>query len=1229
LYFNDVRIESHDLKEVNSLKIIGSDDDEDITIEGLSRPVRVDGGRGHDDFEFDDSTSAGPNPIYVLSDGRIARFRSGVNLLTYDNVESLFVQGANVSSTYYIHPLSKLYTVLSGGDGNDKFHFGSNGATLQNAFNYINIVDGGGGFNSLYLDDRDVKPGDGRQVAYTIGHEHVTRNSFVTFDSERLGPVTYEDSKQTLEFANIGHLELRGTDNGNTIAVVDSPDTRDESTPRPMTIDVYSGKGIDDVRLLATTSTVNDLGEAGRDVVTVGGPGYGTRFLHGDINVSNAGSFTTLRIDDGAGTRDRTILMDTANNERGFLYGFTGTALGGFGQSRISYTVGDIDKLIVTTGSGVNTVSVADTARRGDGGALPTFISTGSGLNSVFVRGTSGDLTITGGGPLTGVVIGAFPNETGNLARVNASIDVLGRVSGLTMTDSGSNARQMIYSLDATRFVRTDGRTGAWNGDVRFGQLQMTSLSVVMGNGGNTYIIDGTPSVVSGFLSGVNVFTGNGNDIGAVRGTNGPLSLNLGGGASQVVTVGDATHSLDATRGPLSVTGSGFIEAVVSNAASTRQQHAFITANTSPIGNSQTIRRDEYDVDHWETLNTINFWFLNPSRLTYNAGQGGDVVFVRGTLLNTPTTVNGGAGADFIYVEADNGPLLAPVHVNGNAAHGDLAYYGDYFTTSPQNYFIDRALGKTRVVRNGSVDVYYSGICQLTTVTARDGGNQVSVREVPADMSLYMVVADNDAVTLGRPTSIRGFIGGNMNPIQGIVTVAGGKNVSVVVDDVNGQSGRDARLQPDPDGYGDIITGMGPGEIRLKLDSTASVDIRGGLFNDSFAIDGILKQAIRIDGGAGTNTLDYSNFENSTTGPVAGYRGEFDFTDPVGAHHGTGMNGADFAEPGISGGAFSFDGIDDYVEIPNHPGLAPAALTLGARISPNAYAGERVIVSKYDDNDPGGSGKSWVLSVVDGHVQFGVYQGSNGRVIQTNETISTEGFWQHIAATFDPATSEMKIYVDGQELQCSFIESFEVTAINLGYSPVRIGVLAGDALNGYFSGRIDDVRIYGRTLSQAEVLASFEAGSDTLLAASARGVRVHLPSGTATGLDGGVSRIQNVIGSAFDDILIGNGDNVVTGGAGRDILVAGRTPSRLNGGDGEDILIGGFLYADDDDGELDLDAIEAIAAEWFRRDVDYLIRSGTLQDMLAGPIIRNGGLNGLFGQGDSDLFFASVGDVTD
>lgn len=1229
LYYNGVRTDSYRLANVRSLKIIGSDDNDEIKVEKATEHVKVDGRGGEDTLDFDDSGWNTGTPIYTVSESGVGRFSNGFVSVFHDNLEKVFVTGSNRRSTYHINS-NPLFTLVFGGDADDTFSIGSSDKSLDGDLSPI--IFGGGGFNRLFLDD---SAGDYR-ANYTIGHESLTRSTVSTFYSPTTNTVyTYQSSFQVLEFFDIGHIELKGTSNGNTIVVDDLPDPRLEDTPRPMTIDVYAGGGIDDVRVLATTDTLDIFGESGRDVVTVGGLGYGTRFIYGDVKISNSGSYTTINVDDTSTTTGRTILMDTNSaGDRGFLYGFTGTALGGFGQSRISYTVSDTLAVNVNAGSGSNTVSVADTARRNTGDPLVTTIRPGSGSNSVYVGGTSGNLTIEAQGSYTGISIGALPDQDGRLSRIKGPVTLRGKADVLTILDTGTGGNtSTINTMDASHFFRNNLGTGAEPADIYFGQLLLSSFSVTLGNARDTLLVDGTPPLSGGLYSGVvNLFTGGGNDIVHVRGTNGPISLNLEAGSNQAVSIGNESHSLDAIKGNVFAYGRGFIDALVSNAASTVSQKATLTAPATPFSRSQSVTREVWNGDHWDLLNTIRFGFSEPSRLTYAAGQVGDEIHVRGSLANVPVNLTSGAGQDHFHIEVDQAPLLAPVNVNGNRSTLDVAYYEDFNTATPQNYTLDRQGGKNRVARGGTADVFYSGLMQLIPTTARNGGNQVSVRDIPAEMRADLFVADNDAVTVGRPTPMGGgFIGGTMNPIQGLVTVAGGKNVSLVLDDVAALSGRNATLHTADGDGAESITGMGPGVVRWTLDETSSVDIRGGRFNDNFAVDGVFKPSIRIDGGPGTNTLDYSNYEDNTAGPVSWYRGEFDFTDAIGSHDGTGVNGAGFAEAGISGGAFSLDGIDDYVVIPNHADFAPAALTLEARISPvgNAMDGNRVIVSKYDDNDPGGSGKSWVLSVVDGHVRFGVYQGSNGRVIQTNETISSEGFWQHIAATFDPATSDMKIYVDGQELECTFLESFEVTAINPSETPVRIGAQAGDVIGGFFSGRIDDVRIYARALTPAEVQANEAAGNDGPPSGTAEGIRVNLPLGTASSLTGGISNIQNVIGSAFDDILIGNGGNVLSGGAGRDFLVAGRTASKLNGGEGEDILIGGFLYADDDDGELNPDAIEAIAAEWFRRDVNYAIRSETLQNLLAGPMIRNGGVNELMGQGDLDLFFANEDDLGD
>jgi Ca2+-binding RTX toxin-like protein len=138
------------------------------------------------------------------------------------------------------------------------------------------------------------------------------------------------------------------------------------------------------------------------------------------------------------------------------------------------------------------------------------------------------------------------------------------------------------------------------------------------------------------------------------------------------------------------------------------------------------------------------------------------------------------------------------------------------------------------------------------------------------------------------------------------------------------------------------------------------------------------------------------------------------------------------------------------------------------------------------------------------------------------------------------------------------------------------------------------------------------------------GVVVNLPLGTASGLTGGIAFIQNVIGSAGNDILVGNGDNVLNGGAGRDLLIAGALASTLNGGEDEDILIAGTTDYDSNNV-----ALEAILAEWTRAGADYATRVANLENGTNGvPISEkditvhsNGRGNQLTGNAGLDFFF--------
>ena len=75
-------------------------------------------------------------------------------------------------------------------------------------------------------------------------------------------------------------------------------------------------------------------------------------------------------------------------------------------------------------------------------------------------------------------------------------------------------------------------------------------------------------------------------------------------------------------------------------------------------------------------------------------------------------------------------------------------------------------------------------------------------------------------------------------------------------------------MYPKVDSAGDYILGLAPGRIFLSFGQGSSAKVLAGSGNDTFTIAGTtFVTPISIDGGGGTNILDYS----TTSGPAGVY----------------------------------------------------------------------------------------------------------------------------------------------------------------------------------------------------------------------------------------------------------------------------------------------------------------------------------------------------------------------
>lgn len=85
-------------------------------------------------------------------------------------------------------------------------------------------------------------------------------------------------------------------------------------------------------------------------------------------------------------------------------------------------------------------------------------------------------------------------------------------------------------------------------------------------------------------------------------------------------------------------------------------------------------------------------------------------------------------------------------------------------------------------------------------------------------------------------------------------------------------------------------------------------------------------------------------------------------------------------------------------------------------------------------------------------------------------TLPTPGVWYHIVGIRSSALNKLRLFVNG-----AYVSEMTLSTLNAGYSTPVIGMI-GARVNGtsqFFNGAIDDVRIYDRVLSNAEILALY------------------------------------------------------------------------------------------------------------------------------------------------------------
>jgi hypothetical protein len=218
-------------------------------------------------------------------------------------------------------------------------------------------------------------------------------------------------------------------------------------------------------------------------------------------------------------------------------------------------------------------------------------------------------------------------------------------------------------------------------------------------------------------------------------------------------------------------------------------------------------------------------------------------------------------------------------------------------------------------------------------------------------------------------------------------------------------------------------------------------------------------------------------------GLVAWWKGESNLMDVISGSSGFVTNGAGYG-PGKVGTGMSFDGVYGRVCIPDSTALNfgsnqnfSVEAWIQAQPNPGNSNGITVIVDKSDSLRP-----DWILGwqfyLENGQLGFKVMHGPTAeqRYWTTLAPNLCDGGFHHVAASLDRnSTTGGRLYVDGAPVM-TFDPTLEPGDLS-STGMLLIGNGSIPEIHDYFKGIIDEVSLYNRPLTDAEVLSVYSAGA--------------------------------------------------------------------------------------------------------------------------------------------------------
>jgi hypothetical protein len=1008
-------------------------------------------------------------------------------------------------------------------------------------------------------------------------------------------------------------------------------------------VTINPGGGTDTINILNTTSsvpvTINE--GSGNDSVIISPNDRSLDHIQGNITVNGGSGHDTLTIDD-------------QNENSSFLESYTLTAstFTRANSALISYNAMNV---VTVNGSGTSaeTFTIQGTEPLG---TTNLNVDSASSTNVVYLQGSGfwGTLNITSNGP-DAVKVGDNGSVQGIFGTVN--IDNPPDYTALTIDDSADSTAHSNVVLDTFTPAGDSpwgSVTGLAPGSINYEYDDTGSVTITTGTAADTINVHAT-GVTTNLSSAADfalntVHVGNGGSIQGIFGT-----VNIEDPPSYTtLTIDDSSDT------------SGHSNVVLDT---------FTPSGDSPWGSVTGLAPA-----------AINYEYADTNSVSITTGKAADTIDVHAT--GVTTTLSSGGSADAVNVGSsgsvqglagtlniENPPNFTTLSIDDSLDPTGRSVALNTFTPAG-----DTPWASITGLSPAAISYRQMDVLSPVSIDGGSGGNAFTVLALPTQTVDLNTGGGNDTVRLQKTSgslvvngqggtntlvgpnvaetwNITGFDAGSVGNVtfSNVQNVSGGTANDTFVmgtsgwllGSINGGGGTDSLVGPNI-GTNWYVTGANSGAI-ASTHFTGIADLTGGSGGDTFQFSSHAAVSGTVDGGGGTNTLDYALYStgvsvNLALGTATGAASIAHFQDVDGSafnDHLTGGpvacvlagdGGTDALVGGTGNATFVVAATQGAgttvaggagVNTLNGASIANTWTLTGANagnLNGIAFTGVANLVGGSNTDTFKFASAGSVTGKVDGGGGTNTldYSGDGGVAATVNlasDTATKSGSFANIQALVGSTSSADKLIGTNST---TLTNVWSITNNNAG----TVGSFGFSAIKYLTGGSGEDVFVFGAGKTISGKIDG--AGGTNWLDYSAYTTAVTVildptdpKAYSATGIDGGlaggIANIRNVRGgqggntlvathTSQGNILIGGaGPNTIKGGTGRSILIGGKGKDTVIGGSGNDILIAG--YTDYDSSSVAHDqALELILAEWHSAD-SYSLRISRIKS--------GGGLNGL------------------